>query len=101
MRHPMQRVTPLIGRTLFVVLVIPIFMYAQTSEPAAALDRELRAAVERGEVPGLVVIAGNRDGVIYERAFGLAESAAKRAMTTDAIFRIASMTKPATSVALM
>lgn len=67
----------------------------------ATPDRTLRTAVERGAVPGVVAIAGNRNGVIYEGAFGLAETAANRPMTVDAIFDIASMTKAVTSVAAL
>lgn len=64
-----------------------------------ALDQQLRAAIERKEVPGVVVIAGDRAGVIYQGAFGLAETGTGRAMSIDAIFRIASMTKAVTAVA--
>jgi methyl acetate hydrolase len=68
----------------------------------ATLDRELSAAVERNDVPGVVAMAVDRNGVIiYQGAFGAAEGAAGRPMAVDAIFRIASMTKPVTSVALM
>src|SRR5262245_12280124 len=67
----------------------------------SALDAQLRAAIERKDVPGVVVIAGDRKGVIYQSALGMAEAGAERAMTTDAIFRIASMTKPVTAVAAM
>ncbi|MBS0632752.1 MAG: beta-lactamase family protein [Verrucomicrobia bacterium] len=70
------------------------------SDPADPA-RTLRTAVERGAVPGVVAIAGDRAGVIYEGAFGLAETAVKRPMTADAIFDIASMTKAVTSVAAL
>ena len=65
------------------------------------LDEQLRAAIARGDVPGVVVMAADRNGVIYRGAFGLAEAGAGRAMTADAIFSIASMTKAVTSVAAM
>jgi len=68
---------------------------------SAALDEQLSAAVARGDVPGLVVIAAARDRVLYQGVFGEAEVGRKRPMTADAIFRIASMTKPVTSVAAM
>jgi CubicO group peptidase (beta-lactamase class C family) len=68
---------------------------------AVALDRELNAIIERKDVPGLVVIAADRKGIVYQGAFGLAEVASGRAMSVDSIFRIASMTKAVTSVALM
>jgi CubicO group peptidase (beta-lactamase class C family) len=57
--------------------------------------------VSRGDVPGVVALVVNRHGVIYQGAFGMADTASGRALTTDAIFRIASMTKPITSVAAM
>jgi CubicO group peptidase (beta-lactamase class C family) len=68
---------------------------------AASLNEALSAAVTRGDVPGLVVIAATRDGILYQGVFGKAEDARARPMTADAIFRIASMTKPVTSVAAM
>jgi methyl acetate hydrolase len=76
-------------------------VFAQPGPAAAALDRQLREAVERKDVPGVVVIAGDRNGVIYQGAFGLAENGPGRAMTMDAIFRIASMTKAVTAAAAM
>jgi CubicO group peptidase (beta-lactamase class C family) len=66
------------------------------------IDAELAAFVQHGDVPGgIVAAAATNDRVIYEGAFGLADSAGKRPMTGDALFRIASMTKPVTSVAAM
>ncbi|HEY7288156.1 MAG TPA: serine hydrolase domain-containing protein [Vicinamibacterales bacterium] len=70
--------------------------------PATALDEKLAASVARGDVPGgLVVAAATKDRVLYQKAFGKADVAQGRPMATDAIFRIASMTKPVTSVAAM
>src|SRR4029077_6830392 len=67
----------------------------------APIDRALAAAVARGDVPGGVAIAVNRDGVIYQGAFGQANAGTGRPMTADALFRIASMGKAFTSVAAM
>jgi CubicO group peptidase (beta-lactamase class C family) len=67
----------------------------------AAIDAVLRAAVERRDVPGVVAMAANRRGVIYSGAAGVASASPARPMTVDAVFRIASMTKAVTSVALM
>src|SRR3954453_12973760 len=74
---------------------------AQTSPGRGALDASLRAAVEAGDVPGVVALVANRERVLYRGAFGVADVATGRPLTTDALFRIASMTKPVTSVALM
>ena len=74
---------------------------AQNSPAVAALDASLRAAVERKDVPGVVALITDRKGVIYQSAFGVADVATGRPLTTDALFRIASMTKAVTSTALM
>src|ERR1700760_3468406 len=74
---------------------------AQTSPASTALDASLKGAVDRKDVPGVVALVTDKKGVIYEGAFGVADVATGRALKTDAIFRIASMTKPITSTALM
>lgn len=87
-------------------LLLTVGMHAtprQTDRASASalLDETLSAAVARGDVPGLVVMAATRDRVLYLGAFGQADVAHARPMTADAIFRIASMTKAVTSVAAM
>jgi methyl acetate hydrolase len=74
---------------------------AQNSSATAALDTSLRSAVEQKDVPGVVTLITDRKGVLYESAFGVADVATGRPLKTDAMFRIASMTKPITSTALM
>jgi methyl acetate hydrolase len=66
-----------------------------------ALDAGLRGAVERKDVPGVVALVTNRERVLYQGTFGVADVATSRPLAGDALFRIASMTKPVTSVALM
>ena len=65
------------------------------------IDAVLRRAVDAKEVPGVVAMAVNDRGVIYEGAFGTRNLAQGPEMTLDTIFRIASMTKAVTSVAAM
>ena len=74
---------------------------AQNSPGSSDLDASLRAAVEARDVPGVVALVATRERVLYQSAFGVADVATGRALTSDALFRIASMTKPVTSVALM
>jgi CubicO group peptidase (beta-lactamase class C family) len=57
--------------------------------------------VTRGDVPGVVVLVVATDRVLYHEAFGRMDVARGVDMRKDAIFRIASMTKPITSVAVM
>src|SRR3984885_11409431 len=74
---------------------------AQNSAGSAVLDSSLRGAVEHKDVPGVVALITDRERVLYQSAFGVADVATGRPLARDALFRIASMTKPVTSVALM
>jgi CubicO group peptidase (beta-lactamase class C family) len=74
---------------------------AVSGEARAALDASLRGAVERKDVPGVVALVTDREHVLYQGAFGIADVSTGRPLTSDALFRIASMTKPIASVALM
>ncbi|MGE4080863.1 MAG: serine hydrolase domain-containing protein [Reyranella sp.] len=98
----MTRTTAGIGGTMGVAAAqLAGTASAQDSPGSAALDASLRGAVERGDVPGVVALVTDREGVLYQSAFGVADVATGRPLTTDALFRIASMTKPVTSLALM
>ena len=61
----------------------------------------LSQGVQRGDVPGVVAMVANREGVIYEGAFGERALGSGKAMTTDTVGWIASMTKAITSVAAL
>ena len=74
---------------------------ASSPDGTSAITRQLEQAVQRGDTPGVVALVVNRNGVIYEAAVGTQDSARTAPMRTDAIFNIASMTKPVTSVAIM
>ena len=65
------------------------------------VDEVLRQAAETKEVPGVVAVAANSDGVIYEGAFGKRDLANGTDMTADSVFWIASMTKALTATAAM
>jgi CubicO group peptidase (beta-lactamase class C family) len=65
------------------------------------IDEVLRKAVEEQRLPGVVAMVALGDTVVYEGVFGKQYAAQGVPMTTDSIFRIASMTKAVTSVAVM
>jgi CubicO group peptidase (beta-lactamase class C family) len=67
----------------------------------ADIDAALERAVSDGAVPGVVGVAGDRDGPIYAAAFGSADAEGRRPLAVDSVFRLASMTKLVTSVAAM
>ena len=52
-------------------------------------------------MPGVAVAVVNKDGVLYNEAFGKSRTLTNTPMAKDTIFNMASMTKPVTSVAIM
>ena len=72
-----------------------------SSERLSRLTERMRLGVERGELPGAVVLVGRRGRIAYLESFGLRDPETRAPMRADAIFRIASMSKPFTSLAIM
>ena len=68
-------------------------------------DKQIEAAIERGELPGAVLLVGRGDQVVYRKAYGnKAVKPEKVAMTPDTVFDMASVSKPvgcATSIMLL
>lgn len=65
------------------------------------LDTAFQSEVDRGKLAGAVVLILRNGKVAYSRAFGYQDREKQIVMKPDAIFRIASMTKPLVSVAAM
>jgi len=65
------------------------------------LDQLLKAATDRGDVPGVVAMAATREGPVYQADFGKRALPDGPRMTADTVFWIASMTKAITSMAAM
>ena len=65
------------------------------------IDTAFRDATEARQVPGVVAMAANDGGIIYEGAFGSRHLGQGPAMGRDTVFRVASMIKVVTTVAAM
>ena len=74
---------------------------ASAASPNRELDEILQRSVHAGDAPGVVAMAANDRSVLYEGAFGARCQSAPKRMSTDTVFRIASMVKLLTSVAAM
>ena len=68
---------------------------------SADIQSLLQAAVDRGDVPGVVAMATDGRRTLFEGAAGSRQLGGPAAMTLDSIFWIASLTKAVTSVAAM
>ena len=72
-----------------------------STERLAKLTQLMNAKVEDGTMVGGMGMIARNGKIIYSQAYGQADREAGKAMADDAIFRIYSMTKPITGVALM
>jgi CubicO group peptidase (beta-lactamase class C family) len=72
-----------------------------SSERLKRFTATIGADVERGAIPGLVLMIARSGRVGYAEAIGYRDREANAEMGLDSIFRIASMTKPMVSVAAM
>jgi len=66
-----------------------------------SIDAAFTQAVETKTMPGIVAMAANDKGVIYEGAFGKRDLSTNTPMTRDSVVWIASMTKAITAAAAM
>ena len=72
------------------------------SESRAEIFRnELQRRVDAGELPGAVFMALRNGKIAVHQAVGFQDKGAKTPMKPDSIFRIASMTKPIVSTAIL
>ncbi len=72
-----------------------------SAERLELMRTTLRHDVERRLIPGGVMLIARGGRIGFAEAFGWRDREAQAPMTDDAIFRIASMTKPVTSIAAM
>jgi CubicO group peptidase (beta-lactamase class C family) len=72
-----------------------------SKERLKRLGETFQSDVDKGAIPGAVVLIAQDGKIAYFEAFGFQDREKRIPMRTDSIFRIASMTKPIASVALM
>src|SRR5262245_60550800 len=69
------------------------------TQKLAAIHDAMQKFVDNHELLGAVTVVGTSQGIVYIDAAGRQTLASEKPMTKEAIFRIASMTKPMTSLA--
>jgi CubicO group peptidase (beta-lactamase class C family) len=65
------------------------------------IHEAIQRHIDAGEISGAVTLVARRGRIVHFEAHGLMDIESKRPMEKDAIFRIASMSKPITGVAVM
>ncbi len=72
-----------------------------SSERLERIGTAVERSIDAKRVAGVVTLVSRRGHVVWLKAQGLADREAGKPMRTDAMFRICSMTKPITTVAVM
>src|SRR3954452_8611293 len=67
----------------------------------AAVGDYLRNEIATGKIPGAIMLIQQHGVPIYSETFGVRDMVGRQPMTEDTIFRLYSMSKPITSVAIM
>jgi methyl acetate hydrolase len=79
-------------------------MTDQVTPRTTTPERALAQATERGDVPGVVALAADRQDIVFQGAFGRQgpiDAAESPPASLDSLFMIASMTKAVTAVAAL
>ncbi|MDI9859782.1 serine hydrolase domain-containing protein [Flectobacillus roseus] len=72
-----------------------------STERLNRIEQLLNRKIAEKRIPGAVVLAARHGQLVLHKAYGMNDIETKKAQKTDDIFRIMSMTKAATSVAVM
>jgi len=72
-----------------------------SSERLQRIHQALQRHIDAGEISGAVTLVARRGRIVHFEAHGLMDLEAKKPMSKDAVFRLASMSKPITAVATM
>lgn len=72
-----------------------------SSQRLERIANTIQRNIDDGRISGAVTLVARHGKIAHLKAFGMAERETKKPMRTDNIFRICSMTKPITSVAVM
>ena len=96
-------------RFRFAAVALATFMAAARSATAVEFDAaklaEVRSAmqqfVDKQQIAGAVTVVGTDQGIVSLEAVGSLNLEAKQVMPKGALFKIASMTKPITAIAIM
>ena len=72
-----------------------------STERLSRIDKVMEAYVEQQKIAGGVTLIARHGKIAHLGTYGMMDVEAGKPMTPDTIFRIASMTKPITSVAVM
>ena len=87
-------------KKFLIVLLLVISALANAQSPGEKADDLIQAAIPNNE-HGVAVLVANSDEVVYEKYHGFADVANSRKVDSNTIFRIGSVTKQFTAIAIL
>ncbi|MEZ5404311.1 MAG: serine hydrolase domain-containing protein [Bryobacteraceae bacterium] len=87
-------------KSTLLVIAAATCAFAAKGDPSETIESKMREMIAAGEVPGAVTLVATRDGITHFAATGKDGPNGKK-LRKDAIFWIASMTKPITGAAIL
>lgn len=72
-----------------------------SAERLGRIHEAMQRHINAGEISGAVTVVARRGHIVNFEAHGLMDIESKKPMSKDAVFRLASMTKPVTGVAVL
>jgi uncharacterized protein (TIGR03437 family) len=91
-------------QTLFLLLAGALCGFAQTRAAVpelAAVDQIVQGVIAKYDIPGVAISVAKDGRLVYARGFGVADRETKEAVQPDSLFRVASVSKPLTAMAVL
>ncbi len=110
MKPGLRVLAAIVGTVLVSVLVLRLGAQTTVATPEdvglstprlTRITEMMKRHIAAGEIAGGVTLVARHGRIAHFEATGVADIDSKKPMTKDAVFRIASMTKPITGVAIM
>lgn len=91
-------------QTLFLLLAGALGGFAQTGAAVpelAAVDQIIQGVISKYDIPGVALSVAKDGRLVYARGFGVADRETKEPVQPDSLFRVASVSKPLTAMAVL
>ncbi|WP_316811088.1 serine hydrolase domain-containing protein [Pedobacter heparinus] len=88
-------------KTVYILLICLLGFLNASAQTLAKLTDSIETIVRKRNIPGLMVGIVTRDSVLFSGGFGYADLKKKRAVTGKTLFRMGSITKSFTAIAIL
>lgn len=95
------RYFPAVSALLLVFASIGFGQTGQSSPGTTGLDKVMEGLLAKYSIPGAALAVSRNGALVYARGFGSADTASARLVQPDSLFRVASVSKTFTAIAIM